>query len=305
MKKFLSHQGYIHILRVFTLGAMLAGLLLPGFLVRPAYAAAPGTGIVMEGFSVPGIELGYTRAQVEAAYGEPRSCQSGGVIGNFSTCSFDVEGGGQVSVHYRGADGGEASNSPDDVVHNIRWHQQVSGWTTTAGVDTTLALEDPDAVIAAYPNATVIYNSLFGNIESIEDRTLGILIDYHFDYLSGTLSVSMAIYFPSSEPSPPPVERFLRVTAIDLAVEKRTVTADVKVQDDLDQNVSGATVSATWFLPKGETLSVMGQTDGFGVAHFEINKARKGLYTMYVNDVVLEGFKFDWYGSVVSASIRK
>jgi uncharacterized membrane protein len=42
--------------------------------VIPVLALAPAEGIVVEGFSVPGIALGYTRAQVEAAYGQAKSC---------------------------------------------------------------------------------------------------------------------------------------------------------------------------------------------------------------------------------------
>jgi hypothetical protein len=33
---------------------------------------------------------------------------------------------------------------PDDVAYHIQWEEQVSGWTTTAGVNTALALADPD-----------------------------------------------------------------------------------------------------------------------------------------------------------------
>ncbi len=177
--------------------ALLTAVLLSAFLAIPVLADAPGTGVVVEGLSVPGAELGFSRAQVEAAFGAPKFCQSVEVGGDMASCSFDVEGDGQVDVRYRGVDGGNASNSPDDVAYHYRWSQAAGGWTTTAGVNTTLAIQNPDAAIAAYPNATVIYNPLFGNIESIEDRSLGILIDYHFSYLSGTLSVSMGISYPS------------------------------------------------------------------------------------------------------------
>jgi hypothetical protein len=42
--------------------------------VIPVLALAPAEGTVVEGVSVPGIALGDTRAQVEAAYGQPKSC---------------------------------------------------------------------------------------------------------------------------------------------------------------------------------------------------------------------------------------
>lgn len=110
-------------------------------------ATAPGTGVVVEGVSVPGAALGYTRAQILPEVEN---------IGDQASCSFDVEGGGQVTARYCGADGGPASTSPDDVVTYLRWSQQDSGWTATAGINPTLALADPQAVRVAYPNATVI-----------------------------------------------------------------------------------------------------------------------------------------------------
>ena len=41
-----------------------------------ALAAVPEFGTVVEGESIPGVELGATREQVEAAYDEPTRCQS-------------------------------------------------------------------------------------------------------------------------------------------------------------------------------------------------------------------------------------
>jgi hypothetical protein len=304
MKKYFITQSSRPILRGLSLGIMLLALLASGFQVRLAHAAAPATGVVEEGLSVPGIKLGFTRAQVEASYGAPASCQSGGVIGNMSLCKFYVEGGGTVFVHYRGADGGEASNSPDDVANNVRWYG-ADGWVTTAGVNTTLALEDPQAVMAAYPNATVTYNSLFGNIESIEDRSLGILIDYHFSYLTGDLSVAMVIMSPSTEPPPPPEDIPMRVAGIEFAAGKNSLTATVKVQDDLDRNVFGATVSATWTLPGGKTESVEGVTYGFGTTQFEVKLTRKGAYTLSIEDIELDGYQFDKEASVLSATYMK
>ena len=292
--------------------ALLIAVVLSGLLAVPVLADAPGTGVVVEGLSVPGAELGYSRAQVEAAFGPPIFCQSVEVGGDMASCSFDVDGGGQVDVRYRGADGGNASNSPDDVAYHYRWSQAASGWTTTAGVNTTLAINDPDAAIAAYPNAAVIYNPTFGNIESIEDKALGILIDYHFEYLSGTLFVSMAISYPSDAPPPPPPpppppeEHFVHVADINLAIGRRDITATVQVLDELDQAVSGATVQATWTQPNGKQQSVSGQTNGLGGVEFRLNNARRrGTYTLTIDNVTLIGFEFDAENSVLSASIRK
>ena len=110
-------------------------------LASAALAAPPSEGVVVEGESVPGIAVGDTRAQVVASNGEPRYCQSGAVAGDHSYCTYDVDGApgsGHVWIRYRGPDGGNANNSPDDIVLTIDWYEAVSGWTTTAGVNTTL-----------------------------------------------------------------------------------------------------------------------------------------------------------------------
>ena len=75
----------------------------------------PAEGTVVEGVSVPGIALGFTRAQVEEAYGDDTLwCQGSGN----GFCAWAVSGGGQVDVHFQGPDGGVASDSPGDVVHH-------------------------------------------------------------------------------------------------------------------------------------------------------------------------------------------
>jgi len=273
-----------------------------------ALAAAPAEGIVVEGQSVPGVALGDIRAQVEAAYGQPVSCRDmayyDGRRGLDGICEFDVDGGGQVTVYYFDTDGGPAQGSPDDVASIIRWSQAVSGWVTTAGVNTTLALADPDAVIAAYPNAVVTYNPVFGNIESIEDRPLGILVDYNFDYLSGILSVNMVTRFPS-DPLPVP-EKETRVTGIDLTAKKvkgnHQVRALVRVEDERGLSAFGANVMVTWVFPDGSTQAVSDLTSSTGYAYFEILDAPRGPLTLRVNDVVLDGYRFDRANSVLSAS---
>lgn len=289
--------------RYYSLSAMVALLvaaLLFATFVSLAFAAVPVEGVVVEGESVPGIALGFTRAQVEAVYGQG-SCRTSQTAGDYAYCTFKVDGEGQVDVIYRGSDGGSASNSPDDVVHHIRWYR-LSGWQTTAGINTELALADRDAVVAAYPNGAVTYDQ-FGNIIQVKDAQLGIEVDWHFEYLSGTTYVSMSIFFPYTPP--PPRQMFTRVSAIDLTTGKRAVAASIKVQDDLDRNVFGATVIGTWTLPDNSTQTVTGTTDGFGTAQFQIDKARRGTYTFTIEDVVLDGYVFDRDNSVLSASIIK
>ena len=56
---------------------------------------------------------------------------------------------------------------------------------------------------------------------------------------------------------------------------------------------------------RSERCSRTGTTDSFGLAVFVINKARKGTYTLTVDDVVVEDHPFDIENSVLSASIFK
>jgi hypothetical protein len=273
--------------------AVLIAILFSGTMAYPVSADAPAEGVVVEGVSVPGVALGDTRAQVEAAYGPPYYC-SGSELG---LCQFYVEGGGTVLIQYHSPDGGYATGSPDDFVYYIRWYQAVSGWMTTAGINTTLAYNDMDAVLAAYPNAIVSHPSFFDT--SIDDSALGIHIDYHTSYPNGTTSVWMAISFPA-----PPVEHFVRVTAIDLWAVKRSVTARVQLHDDLNLYSSGASVFATWTLADGSQISVSGITNSSSLVYFNLDRVRHGLITFTIDDVEFDGFTFDAADSVLSASIR-
>lgn len=269
-----------------------------------AQAAAPGDGLVFEGHSVPGLALGDSRAQAEASYGPPDFCQSVTNPGDLASCSYLVEGGGSVSVRYRGPDGGNASNSPDDVVSNIRWYEQVIGWFTTAGVNTGLAADDPDAVIAAYPDATLTRN-MFGGVYRVADYAQGIEIIWAPDFYSGTTHVNMAIFSPSSQPPAP--EKLTRITDIELTARKRhggrQVRALVQVRNERDVAAQGATVMATWEYPDGTLQPVMDITSMSGYAYFEISKARRGTYTLRIDDVILDEHRFDRDNSVLEASV--
>lgn len=266
--------------------------------------AVPTEGTVVEGVRVPGIALGFTRAQVEGAYGEPQSCQSSGGFGNNAYCSFLVSGGGQVNVHYRGSDGGTATGSPDDVVFKIGWTEATSGWVTTAGVNTTLAKENPEEVLAAYPDARVTYTQ-FGTIYSVIDYPLGIEIIWFPDFYRGTTHVHMAIFYPTDPPPLP--EHKAHVSSINLTSRKvrgrRQVQAYVKVQDEQNQSVRGANVSAYWTYPDGRTQFVEDATSSTGNAYFEINNVPRGAYTLTIDDVVLEGYTFDRDNSVLNESL--
>lgn len=86
---------------------------------------------------------------------------------------------------------------------------------------------------------------------------------------------------------------------------KRQVLGEVRVLNDLNWRVRGAEIFATWTLPDGSTRSVEGTTDSFGLVVFVLNKARKGTYTLTIDDVVVEDHPFDTENSVLSASIFK
>lgn len=286
--------------------ALIVTVLASLVVAATAYAAAPAAGTVYEGRSVPGIQLGATRAEVEAAFGEPLFCQSVEAAGDLASCSFPVDGGGQVDVRYRGADGGNAANSPDDLARVVRWHEQVSGWTSTAGVNTALAKADPDAAAAAYPEAQITYN-MFGDIYRLVDAEQGIEIVWALDFYNGTTHVSMAIFEPRP-PAPEPVPE-THVVGIDLSAGKgkgqREVRALVQVRNEREVAAVGAVVRATWTLPDGSTVAAQGETSSSGYAYFELaSRLGRGTYTLTVDDVVLADHSFNAAGSVLSASIR-
>ncbi|HZD55234.1 MAG TPA: hypothetical protein VE136_00815 [Anaerolineales bacterium] len=207
-------------------------------------ADAPAEGVVVEGERVPGIALGVTRAQVEAAYGQPKSCQDLEINGDLAFCSFPVEGGGSVGVRQHGADDLYAINSPGDVVFQIGWSAGAS--TTTAGVSTTLALQDRQAVADAYPNDEVTYDER-GKITRVEASQLGIVVRWIKNFCMFPDSVSMAIYTP---PATLPDGSSIHVSDINWTVEKikgrRRVKLVASVQSEQGQPVYGATVVGTW-----------------------------------------------------------
>ena len=295
-RKFISFQSSLRI-------ATISAILIATVITISAFADAPGTGVVKEGVSVPGVALGDTRSQVEAAWGLPVSCQN--VSGyDQGSCLFIAEEGGQIFVRYRGADGGSAQNSPTDVVHSIRWYQQVDGWFTTAGINSTIAYDDPDAVLAAYPNATINQQSLFD--WSIDDPALGIHVYYHTLYLTGELVVSMGITHPTTPP-PPPDEFYAQVYSIDFYTVKRNdYGARVQIREVNGGYLEGAIVTATWISPDGEQISLGASTDSFGKAYFDLGKLKRhGTYTLMIEDVVLDGYVFDPESSILSASLTK
>jgi hypothetical protein len=282
----------------------------------PAFAAAPATGIVVEGVSVPGVALGDTRGEVQAAYGDPYTCQSGSVPGDKARCSYPVEGLGnnsQVWIHYRGPDGGSPSASPDDVAYYISWWESVSGWTTeVGGVNTTWARsvrQDPEAVLAVYPDAVISYG-LFGAMTRAKDYDLGITIEWVYDFHFGFLGVRMAISAPSQPPEPPPPpDPLTRVTNTTMYANKlkgkRTVWAYVWVNDEYHQDAVGATVIVDWTHPNGSTERLEAVTsEDAGMARFEMRNVKTGTHSVEVVDVVYLEHPLDRERSNLTASIK-
>jgi hypothetical protein len=292
---------------IWTAMAVLLSLLI----AVPALAAAPASGTVVEGDSVPGLAIGDTRADTEASFGAPEACQdftgsNPPAVDN--ECRFPVEDGGTVTVHFEAAAGGPAEGTSTDVVNRISWNQSVPGWTTTAGVNTALALDDPEAVLAAYPDAYVIYNTLFGNVEYISDTSLGITIDYVYMFYVGKVAVYMSIYEPYESTPPPPPEQVITVGSVDLYANKvkgnRTVSGFVLVRDQTGYGAEGATVTATWIFPDGSTREVSDATSEDGWVWFRLDGVKNGYYTLSVDDVVLDGFRLDTEASVMSGTVR-
>ena len=75
--------------------------------------------------------------------------------------------------------------------------------------------------------------------------------------------------------------------------------------NDLNWSMSGAEVYATWTLPDGTTRAVQGTTGYGGWVMLVVDKARKGTYTLTIDDVVVEDHPFDIESSVLSATIVK
>jgi hypothetical protein len=273
--------------------------------VIPVLAAAPAEGTVVEGVSVPGVALGDTRAQVQAAYGDPFSCTSGYNVDDDATCRYPVEGFADhlvsIWINFRGPDGGLPSASPDDVVYSISWQDSISGWyTEEGGVNTEWARsvrQDPEAVLAVYPNAEISYG-LFGAMTRATDYELGITIEWVYHFYAGFLGVRMTISAPSEPPPPPPPpEPVTRVTNINLYANqikgKRTVTASVWVDDQYWNNAEGATVVVNWTYPDGSMQQLQADTNSSGLAQFEMRNVRSGTYTLEVVYVIYGEHRFD------------
>lgn len=272
-----------------------------GLFPTVALADAPAGGIVEEGVGVPGVALGDTRDAVNAAYGGPASCRDSqypdGRQGLDASCEYRVDGGGRVTVKYLGPDGGPPQGSATDHVNSIGWGPAVSGWVTTAGINTTTARDNPEALLEAYPNAEVTYWYDGTFIAGVRDWQQGISISRFWDFYCGCAYASMLIFYPQDAPPEPEPVEFIYVAEIDMSGVKvkrdREIAAQVLVNDRQDSPAAGAVVAAHWTLPDGREQSVQATTAANGTVSFTLSgKFGRGTYYLFIDDVELADHLF-------------
>jgi hypothetical protein len=181
---------------------------------------------------------------------------------------------------------------------------------TTAGIDITIARDDPQAVIDAYPNADVTYWYDGTFVRRVIDWELGILVDRYWEFYCGCAVATMAIFHPQEPPPPPPPpEPVTRVTNISMYANKnkgkRTVWAYVWVDDEYWDDVVGATVVVDWTYPNGSKERLEAVTSGdSGLARFEMRNVKSGTHTLEVVNVIYLDHRFDRELSVLTYSIE-
>src|SRR5262245_32331686 len=175
-------------------------IIVPVPIHSPAFAAPPTSGIVQEGVSVPGVDLGFSRQQVVASYGPPSFCQSGSHSGDDALCTYNVAGVGTVEVSYRSPNGGDPRGNDHDVVAAVIWGG-FSDWNTTRGINTPNALSNPEGVVLAYPQAQVTRFG-DGHVQRVIDQSLGIEVTWVPLQYTGELTVEMKIFAQTSKSHP-------------------------------------------------------------------------------------------------------
>ena len=86
------------------------------------------------------------------------------------------------------------SPSLSPATHTYYSWSGLSSWVTTAGVNSDLVLNDPDAAVAAYPNADFLVIS--GPNYHLRDSALGVEFTRTFNPYTGVTSVLMTIFVP-------------------------------------------------------------------------------------------------------------
>jgi hypothetical protein len=166
---------------------------LVGLAATPATAAPPASGVVVEGISVPGVDLGANRTEVQAAWGAPTFCQSGSKSGDRALCTWQGTDG-SVDLSFVSRKGRNPTGGDHDVVAGADW-TGFPGWVTTAGVSAPQALSDPESVPPAYPNAQVFrYGD--GHLLEVLDNHLGVEVYWSPLPYTGEFVVTMFIFRP-------------------------------------------------------------------------------------------------------------
>jgi hypothetical protein len=97
----------------------------------------------------------------------------------------------------------------------------------------------------------------------------------------------------------------LRVNRIQMKAVGAGVGAQVVIQDENGNNISGATVNAHWDLPGGGTADQTGNTNSRGRVTLKV-RGGAGTYTITITDVTLAGYTFDPDNSaILTNSITK
>lgn len=202
-----------------------------------AEAAPPLSGTVVEGESVPGAELGYTRAQIEASYGS-QSYRQGPTQG---FCSYNVSGTGQVNVRYRAADGSpDANATPDDDAYNLRW-SGFANWQTTAGSQppTLSIIRTWSSLLTPMPRCSTTSSASTMSWTG----TLGSKLSGR-NFYAGTVHVAMNIFEGTGETPDPPQEE---TTATLIATASPTAIPTATPEPETDSLfVSDISMRARW-----------------------------------------------------------
>jgi hypothetical protein len=147
------------------------------------------------------------------------------------------------------------------------------------------------------------------NQQIVVDWLQGIEVKWSFDSYTGATHVYMSIFVPlSSLPS----AQETHVEDIELSARKdhglHKVYAWAEILEEHNRAATSATVYATWIMPNGSTQPVVEDFVGVdGVAFFELiaprGRAYRGIYTLRIDDIELDGYTFDLAGSVLEGTV--
>lgn len=101
----------------------------------------------------------------------------------------------------------------------------------------------------------------------------------------------------ATDPSIPSASTILRSASVDVSGKFNrkgaSATGVVIVTDQNRAPIAGAMVRATWTLPDGSTVPAAATSGGSGEARFSASFPERGIFTLTVTDIVLDGFVFD------------